>query len=321
MPRSATQAAIAAATVPVSAPLVVTSSAASSRLADAGGRPRPLGEAASGGPPLQSSDAPQVCSSRGAEREVLADLLLGPRPQALGGVLVEDPRRVVVCRPWRPRLGDDAAAVEVGGAVRVELGRRARPHRRRGRDLHRVAALVSTRRLDELGPLVARARGGGSGANGEGVDSPVPEPPLETEGEERVRRLRLPVGLAYVVGAAQVVGVLPAHRGVAVGARAYVDDPGAVLEEERREPTGEEEVAEVVRAEAELEALERARGLGHRPERAGGDAGVVHEQVERLAARAHLLGGTTDARERGEVADQRVDERTGRGALDLPLGA
>ena len=142
----------------------------------------------------------------------------------------------------------------------------------------------------------------------EGAHARAAEPAVELHGVEHVRALRLAVGGPLVVGPPLEVDVLEHDGREAVAVRAHVHDARRrARAERRREEPGQQEVAEVVRRELELVALGGAR------QRAGHDARVVHEELERHAAREEALGEGAHARGRREV--ERLDvERAARPA-------
>jgi hypothetical protein len=71
----------------------------------------------------------------------------------------------------------------------------------------------------------------------------------------------------------------------------------------------EREVAEVVHAEVQLEAISGQPPLA-------ADAGVVHQHVQRLIAGQERRGAVPDRRERGQVERQQGDRIASGGGLD-----
>ena len=145
---------------------------------------------------------------------------------------------------------------------------RRTPHWREGADhrdrAHPVAA------GDEVGAGDARV-GGGRGELRAGCRGA----PLQLEREEQVGQLGAAVGDVGVVALRRVALEHLAVAGV-VGDRRHRRDPGRrCLEQVRHQQPGEGEVAEVVGAELQLEAV-----VGLASPRRGHHAGVVDEEVE-----------------------------------------
>ena len=202
-----------------------------------------------------------------------------------------------------------------------QLGSRRRPHRRGGAGLdrlegHRAAlAALAAGFGGGLGLLRPRGHPGEVGVGhvaGErrhdharvhrvGVQPLVGVAAVELEGEERVGRLRLPVGGPVEVLGVLEVGVVPQDRRLEVAGRRQAHDARRRGGEQRRQDeVGEEEVAEVVGAELHLEPVGGAR------ERARHHAGVVDEQVDARVALDQLGGGLAHAGQRGQVEHERL---------------
>lgn len=200
-------------------------------------------------------------------------------------------------------VGEVAAAdvVDVGCGRGPHLGRRAvrnpldRRHVRGGDLLLQVAPGVAGQVPAEAGrdhPGMHRAR----------AHAPRPQQPVEFECEQDVRGLGRTVGLPRVVvlRGVLVVRVVPADPRRDVPGGAEVDHARALVEA-RHQQVGEQEVAEVVRPELELEAVGGAR------ERGGHHAGVVHEHVDPRVSGPQFGGAGADRRERGQVQDRVLD--------------
>jgi hypothetical protein len=121
------------------------------------------------------------------------------------------------------------------------------------------------------------------------------ESALELEGEQEIRELRLAVHGPTAVGlrAPVQVGEVDAPHAVGTGRDGHdaIGDP-------RQQQVREGEVAEVVGAEVQLEAVGRRR-LRHEH-----DAGIVDEHVDRLAPR---IGEPPDGGEVGEIEGSDLD--------------
>jgi hypothetical protein len=116
------------------------------------------------------------------------------------------------------------------------------------------------------------------------------EPLLQPDGEEDVGRFRLTVGEPLLIRPLLELDVVEDHRRHVMAARADRDDAARrAAQQRRRQQTGEEKVAEVIRAELHLEAVARlGEGTSH-------DTGVVDQHVEPRMARQEALGEGTDA--------------------------
>ena len=120
-----------------------------------------------------------------------------------------------------------------------------------------------------------------AGVHRVGVDPEGGEAAVELDGVEHVGRLGLPVGLHLVEGAVLEREVVPDDVGGAVAAGAQEHDAGrSTGDEQRDQPAHEHEVAHVVGAEVELEAVVGAPvGREH-------DPGVGDEEVEPVVGSA-----------------------------------
>ncbi len=95
-------------------------------------------------------------------------------------------------------------------------------------------------------------------------------------------------------------------RVVVMAAAREVDDARVLaLFQQRDQQVGQEEMAQVIGSELQLEAV------GGAVERAGHHSGVVDVKVNRAESGQRLLRRGADRGERGEVADQRFDPRAG----------
>jgi len=121
------------------------------------------------------------------------------------------------------------------------------------------------------------------------------EPPFQLESEEQIRQLAAPVRRPRNV-AALPLQVAEVHGRAAMRNGADGDDAGgrgfrliAGTEQRGQQQPGEREVAEVIRAELQLESLRRGAAL-----RQGHDAGIVDEQIEAPAGGKERSGGGAD---------------------------
>ncbi len=140
------------------------------------------------------------------------------------------------------------------------------------------------------------------------------EATAELRGEEEVGQLGRAVAHPGVVrrGAGQVVEVEPAH---AVQVRAHGDDPRALGRDDPVEQqAGQGEVAEVVRAHLELEAV------GRQPVRGAHDPGVVDQDVEPCVRGRARLGGPAHRDQVGQVERQELQGAAVELALQLVAG-
>src|SRR2546430_12319409 len=113
-----------------------------------------------------------------------------------------------------------------------------------------------------------------------GVHAASSETSLEADREENVGRLRLAVGEPLVVRSMFELDVIEDHRRHVMAARADRNHAARrTLTQSRGEQTGRNEVADVVRAELQLEAVRRLRPW------ACHDAGIVDEDVKSRVAR------------------------------------
>ena len=134
---------------------------------------------------------------------------------------------------------------------------------------------------------------------------------VELDGEQHVRRLRLPVRLPLVVAALEL-HVVPAHARTAVTGRGDGDDAGASLCDRGPEPVDERVVAEVVGRELRFPARsDTCLGAGH-------DARVVDEDVDAAVRGQEAFGEGPYGVEIGEV--ERVDLDSLDAADRLPRG-
>src|SRR5262249_23200655 len=150
--------------------------------------------------------------------------------------------------------------LEIEPAAPFELGRGRGEHGGRGAGLNGLEPHAAGARLEEL-PIVlpqvtAELRHDAAWMQGISVHAASPETSLEADREVKVRRLRLTVGEPLVVRPARELDVVEHDRRHVMAARADGYDaarPGAA--QRRCEQTGRQEVAEVVRAELQLEAI------------------------------------------------------------------
>ena len=145
------------------------------------------------------------------------------------------------------------------------------------------------------------------------VHARVAETALELQGEQHVGRLRLPVRLPWLVLARVVVGIVPTDPGDRWPLRADVHDARWRASDQRRhEQVGEQEVAEVVRAELQLETIDRA------VERRRHHAGVVDEEVDSIVVFADPRREFPDACQRRQV--ERSEPTSAPGTLVRSVG-
>ncbi len=138
---------------------------------------------------------------------------------------------------------------------------------------------VVLRRLRDVALQVGHDAAGHQRVGDDAVARPTPR---GLDGEQRVRRLRLPVRGPRLVGALVEVQVVEHHRRVEVAAGAHRHDaggPGRGHGVVQAECQGG--MPEMVGRELALPPLRRA------DERAGHDAGVVDQQVQRLVPAPH----------------------------------
>jgi hypothetical protein len=125
----------------------------------------------------------------------------------------------------------------------------------------------------------------GAGHQGVGRDAIARPTRGGADGEEDVRRLRLPVGRPRLVEAEGELDVVEHHRRSHVRARADGHDArGSVGSERIVEADGQREVTEMVRRELQLPPLGRVLFGGRH------DAGVVDQQVQRSLPRGDKRG-------------------------------
>ena len=118
--------------------------------------------------------------------------------------------------------------------------------------------------------------------------------PVELDREQDVGGLRAAIGAELGVGRALEIRIVQIDVGEAVAGRGQIDQPRARLQQ-RGDPVDEHEMAQVVGAELGLEAV------GGLALRAGHDAGVGDDDIERLAGRHQRVGAGAHAGQRGQV--------------------
>ena len=209
----------------------------------------------------------------------------------------------------------EAPAGDVGRGRRVERGLRAvldllveESREPRAGRLHALAperrACVLEVRLDET-----RMRD-----DADQVERMLARAAVELEREQHARELRLDIGHPRVV-LLLALEVVEADLPAAVRAARHRDDARARPREQRGEELGSQgEVAEVVRAELELEPVGGRASL-----RDAHDPRVVDQHVDRLVPVEQPVGERTHRGQVGEVEVVELDRAAGRAARDLGL--
>src|SRR5207253_5389908 len=235
-----------------------------------------------------------------AQREALAHQLLRDLPQTLGVLWVERVRLDAVEGVGSVVHRGHVTVLEIETAAPLELRRGDGEHRGRGPgldglELHPAGACLQelpVLRLQvsaELGHDAARMQG-------IGVHTASPETPLEADREENVGGLRLAVGEPLVVRTTLELDVIEDDRRHVMAARA--DGNHAARRgpaQSRGEQTGRQEMADVVRAELQLEAVRRFRRW------ACHDTGIVDEDVKSRVARQEAFREGANLLQRAEL--------------------
>src|SRR6266566_2202882 len=223
-----------------------------------------------------------------AQREALAHQVLRDLPQPLGALWVESVRLDAVEGVGSVVHRGHVTVLEIEATAPFELRRGSGEHRGRGPGLDGLELHPAGASLEELHVLRLQVSGelGHDAARmqGIGVHAASRETSLEADREENVGCLRLAVREPLVVRSAFELDVIEDDRRHVMAARA--DRSHATrrtLTQSRGEQTGHDEVAEVVRAELQLEAVRRLRRW------ACHDAGIVDEDVKSRVARQEAL--------------------------------
>ena len=237
---------------------------------------------------------------RGYVGEVLADEFLAEGPEAAGGVGIDGVRptawrrrsRRGRCRPGRRARARSRPTTDVAAPTSTPTTGGS-DRRRRSATTGSIAQL-----LHVLGREVPPELGGDHArVHRVRVHTLRPVPTVELDRVEDVGGLRLPVRRHLRVLALLVVRVVPVDVRHRVAARAqHHDTRRRARDQQRQQAADEHEVAEVIRAEVQLEPVVGAT------ERHRHDPGVGDQQVERdRATRANAVGEVPHARERAEL--------------------
>src|SRR5262245_40588 len=108
---------------------------------------------------------------------------------------------------------------------------------------------------------------------GRGPYPTLPMPPVESDREEDVRRLRPGVSNEGIVRRPLKFGILKINVGEAVSRGRQVDQPSSSADQ-RRNPVDEDEVAQMIDAELRFEAI---RGM---PKRRGHHSRIRNDDVK-----------------------------------------
>src|SRR3989449_8071393 len=223
-----------------------------------------------------------------AQREALAHQVLRDLPQPLGALWVESVRLDAVEGVGSVVHRGHVTVLEIEATAPSELRRGSGEHRGRGPGLDGLELHPAGASLEELHVLRLQvsAEFGQEAARmqGIGVHAASPEALLEADREENVGRLRLAVGEPLVVRSALELDVIEDDPRHVMAARA--DGNHAARRgpaQSRREQTGHQEVADVVRADLQLEAVRRLRRWARH------DAGIVDEDVKSRVTRQEAL--------------------------------
>src|SRR3989475_1778788 len=214
------------------------------------------------GPPW---GAPFPASSRlRAQREAPAHQVLRDVPQKLGVLRVQGVRLDAVEGVRSVVHRGDVTVLEIETAAPLELRRGSGEHRGRGSGLDGLELHPAGASLEELHVLrlqvSAELSQDAARMQGVGVHAASPETSLEADREENVGRLRLTVGEPLVVRSALELDVIEDDRRHVMAARADGNHAARRgLAQSRGEQTGHQEVADVVRADLQLEAVRRLR--------------------------------------------------------------